>query len=496
MNYRQVFKILCLILRCIACLMLLPILVGILNKEPETWTFIVTAAGCFVFSLASLLWKPKNRSIYAREGFVIVSVTWLLLGVIGALPFLFSGVIPSFVDAFFEIVSGFTTTGASILTDIEALPRCMLFWRSFSIWIGGMGVLVFVLAIVPLSSGRDMHILRAEAPGPAVGKLVPKMKQTAMILYGIYIALTIIELFLLLAGGMSLFDAATHAFSNAGTGGFSTKNAGIPAFQSAYIEIVLTVFMFLFSVNFNIFYFLLIRRVKDVVKNEEFRWYILITVTSILAITCNIFSTYNSVGTALRHAAFQVATVSSTTGFSSADFAQWPELSRMILLLLMLLGGCGGSTAGGLKISRLVILGKSILREIRRLSHPRSVTVIKVDGQSLDEDVVTGTTMYFLTYIGILLAGMLLISFNGLDFETTFSSVVACFNNVGPGFGEIVGPMGNYASLSDFSKIVLSFLMLLGRLEIFPMLIIFSPSIWYKRRSFGRARKQYHPHKV
>ncbi|MBR5519955.1 MAG: TrkH family potassium uptake protein [Clostridia bacterium] len=490
MNYRQVLKILCLILRSIAGLMLLPILVGVLNHERETWSFVVVAVLCAAISLITYLFPPKARSIYAREGFLIVSLSWLFLGVLGALPFLFSGAIPRFVDAFFEIVSGFTTTGASILNDIEALPQCMLFWRCFSIWIGGMGVLVFILAIVPLSGGRDMHILRAEAPGPSVGKLVPKMKQTAMILYGIYIALTVIETILLLFGGMSFFDAVTHAFSNAGTGGFSTKNAGIAAFNSTYIEIVIIVFMFLCSVNFNLFYFLLIKRVKDVAKNEEFRWYLLLVGVSVIAIACNIASLYNSFGESLRHSAFQVLTITSTTGFASANFIEWPEFSRMVLLLLMFCGGCAGSTAGGLKLSRVIIFGKSIMREMRRLSHPRSVAVVKIDNQPLDEEVVTGTTMYFLTYIVVIVVGLLLLSFNGLDFETTFSAVITTFNNVGPGLGELIGPMGNFASLSDFSKIVLSFLMLLGRLEIFPMLLLLSPSIWYKRRAFGRNHKK------
>ena len=482
MNYRQVAKTLCLILRCIALLMLLPTGVGLLNGERETAAFLITIAALLAASGASFLIKTNDKSIYAREGFAIVALSWLLLGVFGALPFVISGTIPNAVDAFFEIISGFTTTGASVLSDVEAMPRCMLFWRCFSNWIGGRGVLVFVLAIVPLSSGRDMHILRAEAPGPSVGKLVPKMRHTAMILYGIYIALTLVEILLLLCGGMSLFDAAAHAFSTAGTGGFSSRNIGVAFFDSAYIDVVLTVFMFLFSLNFNLFYFILIKKARSVLQNEEFRWYLIVVAAAILIVTTNLLSLYDTFASSLRYAAFQVSSIVSTTGLATADYTQWPELSRMVLMFLMFFGGCAGSTAGGLKCSRFIIIIKSVLRELRRISHPRSVNVIKFNGVTLDEEVVTGTTMYFLTYVCIFLCGLLLISLNGFDFETTFSAVLTSISNVGPGFGELIGPMGNFAAMSWFSKLVLSFLMLIGRLEIFPMLLLFSPALWTKRR--------------
>ena len=493
MNYRQVGRTLCLILRCIALLMLLPALVGLLNHERETISFFITIAILLALSCGSFFLKTENHSIYAREGFAIVALSWILLGIFGAMPFVISGSIPNVFGAFFEIVSGFTTTGATVLTDVEALPRCMSFWRCFSIWIGGMGVLVFVLAIVPLSSGRDMHILRAESPGPSVGKLVPKMRHSAMILYGIYIALTLIEMLFLLAGGMSLFDAVTHAFSNAGTGGFSTRNAGIAAFDSIYIEVVLTVFMFLFSINFNLFYLILLKRAADAFKDEEFRIYLIILAISLTAITASIFPFYGTFATAFRYSSFQVASIVSTTGFSTADFSKWPALAQTVLWFLMFLGGCAGSTAGGLKCSRFLILVKSVRRELRRLSRPNSVSVVRLSGETLDEETVSGATMYFITYVCIFLCGLLLLSLTGLDFETTFSSVLTCISNVGPGFGSIVGPTGSFATLSWFSKFVLSILMLIGRLEIFPMLMLFSPALWRRRHLLPAGKSKHIP---
>lgn len=491
MNYRQVGRTLCLILRCIALLMLLPVFVGLLNRERETLAFLVTIAVLLLFSCASFFLKTDNHSIYAREGFAIVSLSWILLGIFGAMPFVISRAIPNVFDAFFEIVSGFTTTGATVLADIESLPRCISFWRCFSIWIGGMGVLVFVLAIVPLSSGRDMHILRAESPGPSVGKLVPKMRHSALILYSIYFALTVIEMLLLLAGGMSFFDAVTHAFSNAGTGGFSTRNAGISAFNSVYIDVVVTVFMFLFSINFNLFYLILMKKASEAFRDEEFRVYLLILAISLATMTINTLSVYGTFSTALRYSSFQLASIVSTTGFATADYSQWPMLSQMVLWFVMFLGGCAGSTAGGLKCSRFLILVKSVRRELRRLSHPHSSDVIRLSGETLDEETVSGANLYFLTYTGIFLCGLLCISLNGLDFETTFSSVLTCISNVGPGFGSIVGPVGNFSSLTWFSKFVLSILMLIGRLEIFPMLMLFSPSLWRHHRSASHGTKKH-----
>ena len=482
MNYRQVVKILCLILRCIGLLMLLPAVVGLLNHEPSAGSFFLTTGILLVVSCVSFLFKPKDKSIYAREGFVIVALSWLLMGVFGALPFVISGTIPNFVDAFFEIVSGFTTTGASILPDVEALPRCMLFWRCFSIWIGGMGVLVFLMAILPLAGGRDMHLLRAEAPGPSVGKLVPKMRRTAMLLYGMYIVLTLVEIVLLLIGGMNPFDAVTHAFSNAGTGGFGNYSSGISHFDSAYIDIVITVFMLLFSINFNLYYLILLKQVKDAFKDEELRWFLVILALSLIVVVGGILPLYDSFASALRYGSFQVASIVSTTGFATADFSRWPMISQAGLLFLMFMGGCAGSTAGGIKCSRFVILVKSVFRELRRTAHPRSVSVLKMGGQTLDEETVSGTTMYLLTYLCILILGFLLVAINGYDFTTTFTAVLTCLNNVGPGLGAVVGPMGSFAPLSALSKVVLSVLMLIGRLEIFPVLMLFVPGVWRKRR--------------
>ncbi len=402
----------------------------------------------------------------------------------GALPFVFAGAIPSYIDAVFETVSGFTTTGASILTDVEGMSRGLLFWRSFTHWVGGMGVLVFLLAIVPLAGGRSVHIMRAESPGPVVGKLVPKVRDTAMILYGIYITMTVVLIALLLLGGMPLYDSAVHAFGTAGTGGFGIWGDSIAHYDSAYIDVVLSIGMVLFGVNFNIYYLLLMGKVKSILRSEELRWYLGIIAGATLLIAWNTLSRWGGILQSLRYAFFQVASVITTTGFATADFNLWPELSRMLLLVLMLVGACAGSTGGGMKVSRLIIMLKSAKREISRMLHPRSVYTLQFEGKPLEDQTIHNVFTYFFILVFLVIASVLLVSLDNMDFDSTFSAVLACINNIGPGLG-IVGPMGSYAALSPLSKLVLILDMLLGRLEIFPMLMLFAPSVWIGKRRRG-----------
>ena len=478
MNRKMVLFILGRILMVEAALMLPSVAVGIIYWEGATTSFIAPIIALVALGLALGLKKPKNREIYARDGFFIVACAWVLMSVFGALPFYLSGCFNSYVDSFFEVVSGFTTTGSSILTDVEALPNCLLFWRSFTHWVGGMGVLVFVMAILPLSEERSLYLMRAESPGPIVGKLVPKMKDTAKILYGIYIVLTLVCVIFLLFGGMSLFDALCHAFGTAGTGGFSVKNTGIAYYDSAYIEMVLAVFMLIFGINFNIFYLILLGQVKEALKSEELRWYLSIVGISTLAISLNIMKTFK--GQSFRYAFFQVATIITTTGFATTDYNYFPELSKSILVLLMIIGACAGSTGGGLKVSRIVILLKSFKKEVRKLFHPRSVTVIKLEGKPIDASLSHSTVTYFMMYMVITIVSCIAISVDNFDFTTNVTAVIACFNNIGPGLN-VVGPTGNFSGYSIFSKLILSFDMLFGRLEILPMLVLFNPKSWVKK---------------
>lgn len=480
MNYKMIFHILGSILKAEACLMLPSALVATVYGESCLGAF----AAAILLALAAgvlLSWKrPADSVIFAREGFIVVGLAWVVMSLVGALPFYLSGEIPSFCDSFFETVSGFTTTGASILTEVEHLPRGLLFWRSFTHWIGGMGVLVFVLTILPLAGERSMHLLRAEVPGPSVGKLVPKMRSTAIILYSIYLALTVLEVILLVAGGMPLFDSLVNSFATAGTGGFSIRNASIAAYGSAYADGVIGVFMLLFGVNFNLYYFLLIGNFSAVWRSEELRCYLGIVGLSVAAITLNTLSSYGRLSTAFRYAFFQVSSIITTTGFATADFDKWPALSRCILAALMVLGACGGSTGGGIKVSRLVIAVKSTLAECRRMLHPRSVEIVKMDGKAVSESTVAGVHIFLAAYCFVLAGSVLLVAFDNFDFTTTFTSVLACLGNIGPGLGA-VGPMGNFSGFSVFSKLILSADMLLGRLEIFPMIMLFFPSVWRKR---------------
>ncbi len=464
-----------------AGILLLPLLVSVLYRETCAWAFVLTVLLAAIVGLPiTLFCKPKNSLIYAKEGFVIVAMTWLAFSAIGALPFVFSGEIPSFADAFFETVSGLTTTGASILRDVESMSHGLLFWRSFTHWIGGMGVLVFIMAIVPDVSGRPMHILRAEMPGPVVGKLVPRIKDTAKILYLIYIAMTVLETVLLLCGGMPLFDSLLHAFGTAGTGGFSIKADGLAGYN-AYLQWVIAIFMLLFGVNFNLYYLLLIKRFRSALHSSELVTYLIIVLSASVAITFNIYPLYHNVGEAVRLSVFQVASITTTTGYSTADFNLWPGLSKSILFMLMFVGGCAGSTAGGLKVSRVMILIKNIKRQLRHMLHPRSVGTLRMEGKPLDEDTVSGVSAYFALYMVCMVAVFLLISLEPFDLETNLTAAAACFNNIGPGLGA-VGPAGSFAAYSAFSKFVLSAAMLLGRLEIYPLLLVCSPSAWVRNK--------------
>ena len=468
------------IIKLEAVLLVLPLAVSIIYRERCALSFLITAlASLFVGFAVTLISKPGNRLIYAKEGFVIVALAWLALSAIGAVPFVLSGEVRSYADAFFETVSGFTTTGASVLTDIEGMSHGLLFWRSFTHWVGGMGVLVFITAIIPSVCDRSIHILRAEMPGPVMGKLVPKLKQTAKILYLIYIVMTVLEMILLLCGGMSLFDSALHSFATAGTGGFGIKSDSIAGY-SPYLQWVIAVFMFLFGINFNIYYLLLVRRFRSVLKSTETWCYIAICLISVSIITGNIYSIYGNLPDSVRASAFQVASLVTTTGFSTADFNLWPGLSKGILLILMFIGGCAGSTAGGLKVSRVVMMIKMIRREFMKMIHPRSVSAVRIEGKKVDDTTLNGVNVYFALYMVIYFAVFLLLCLEPFDFETNFTAVAACYNNIGPGFGA-VGPMGSFSGYSAFSKIVLSATMLLGRLEIYPLLFALIPSTWTKK---------------
>ena len=482
MNRRMVFYTVGHIATVEAALLLLPALVSLIYLEKSGLSFLITAALSLTVGLAFiLLFKPKNRMIYAKEGFAIVAYAWLLMSAIGALPFVIGGAIPSYVDAFFETVSGFTTTGASILTDVEALDHCMLFWRSFTHWIGGMGVLVLVTAVVPNIADRSLNILKAEMPGPTVGKLVPRSRDTAKILYWIYFGMTFILTVLLIVGGMPVFDSIVHAFGTAGTGGFGIKADSIASY-SPYLQWVITIFMFLFAINFNLYYLILIGKFRAVFKSDELSFFILLVLSSVGVIAVNILPAYASFSEALRASAFQVCSVVSTTGYATADFNLWPGLSKAILLILMFVGGCAGSTGGGLKAVRVVILIKSIKKELKKLLHPRSVKSVMSEGKKLDDETLSGVTSYFAVYTLCIMVVFLLLSFEPFGFETNFTASVACFNNIGPGLAD-VGPAASFAQYSDFSKIVLSFAMLLGRLEVFPLLLGLNPLIW--KRSKG-----------
>ena len=479
MNYAIVFRLLSYILLCESALLMLPAATSAIYGE---WSvlgaFLITTALCVVFGLLLRLAKPTSKVFYMREGFATTALSWIVISIMGAVPFVLTGCIPDPIDALFEMVSGFTTTGASILPAVEGLPRGILLWRSFTHWIGGMGVLVFLLTLLPLTGGSHVNLMKAESPGPQVDKLVPKVQSTAKLLYGIYLALTLAQLVFLMAGGMPLFDSLLTAFGTAGTGGFGFKNDSFAQF-SPYIQWVVTIFMILFGVNFNFYFLLLLRRFRRAVSSEEVRAYLGIILVSIGIITLNIRSMYSGLGEALRHAAFQVGSIITTTGFSSCDFDLWPTLSKQLLVLLMFVGACAGSTGGGMKVSRILIFRKTVGKELKQAMHPQVVAPVRMDGKLLSHETIRTTNVYLCAYLFILVASIMLISLDGFDMVTNFTAVAATLNNIGPGLSQ-VGPMMNFAGFSNPAKLVLIFDMLAGRLELFPMLVLFLPSAWRK----------------
>ena len=481
MNRKMVFFLIGRILLLESALLLLPLGVALLYADNGRIPFLITSALCAGLGLLLCrLFRTDNQLIFAKEGFFVTALAWLSVSALGALPFILSGEITNYVDAFFETVSGFTTTGASILRDVESLSHSILFWRSFTHWIGGMGVLVLMVAIMPNLPGRTIHVLRAEMPGPTMGKLSPRLKDTAKILYLLYIALTLVELTLLVTGGMPLFDSAIHTFGTAGTGGFSLKADSIAGY-SPYLQWVIATFMMLFGINFNLYFLIFLRRFKSALRSEELWTYLGIILVSTGLICWNVTPLFEHFSDALRHAFFQVNTISSTTGFSTVNFDEWPTLSRMIMVLLMFIGACAGSTAGGLKVSRVVLLFKTARREIRHLLHPRAVTSIRFEGKPVDSTTLISVGTYFALYIGLFAGFWFLVSFQpGFDGVSNFTAVAACYNNIGPGLN-LVGPALSYADYTPFIKLALAFSMLFGRLEVYPMLIFLSPSTWMKK---------------
>ena len=481
MNRKMVYFLIGRILLLEGGLLLLPLAVSLYYWDGGQIPFLLTIALCEGLGLLLCnVFRTENQVIFAKEGFFVTALAWLSVSALGALPFVISGEIPSFVDAFFETVSGFTTTGASILNDVEAMSRSMLFWRSFTHWIGGMGVLVLMVAIMPNLSGRTIHVLRAEMPGPTMGKLSPRLRDTAKILYLLYIVMTAVEMVMLVAGGMPLFDSAIHTFGTAGTGGFGMKAASL-ADYTPYQQWVIAVFMMLFGVNFNLYYLLALRRFRSALRSEELWTYLAIVFLATALITVNITPQIGNTAEGIRAAYFQVTSISSTTGFSTVNFDEWPTVSRMILVVLMFIGACAGSTAGGLKVSRVVLLYKTIRREIRHLLHPRSVTSVHFEGKPVDSPTLISIGTYFALYIALFAMFWFVVSFQpGFDGVSNFTAVAACYNNIGPGLN-LVGPTASYAGYGPFFKIILSFAMLFGRLEIYPMLISLSPSTWIKK---------------
>lgn len=478
MNYGMIIYVIGWVLCFEAAFMLPSCAVAVIYQEKSGMALLITAVLCAAAGFAVTRKKPKSTAIYAREGFVAVAFSWIILSAVGALPFVISGEIPFYIDALFETVSGFTTTGSSILVNVEELSHCMLFWRSFTHWIGGMGVLVFLMAILPLAGGTNMYLMKAESPGPVVGKLVPKVKSTALILYVMYIGLSLVQLIFLLIGRMPLFDALTTMFGTAGTGGFGIKADSIGGY-SPYIQVVVTVFMILFGVNFNFYYLVTRKRIKAALKISEVRAYFLIILTAVVLITANIAGMFPSVWEALRHAAFQVGSIITTTGFATVDFDLWPSFSKTILVVLMFVGACAGSTGGGIKVSRMMILVKSVKKELDVIAHPHNVRKLKVDGRVVEHSVIRSINVFMVSYILLFALSTLLISIDNFDFTTNFTAVAATINNIGPGL-ELVGPTQSFKDFSVFSKLVLTFDMLAGRLELFPLLILFERNTWVK----------------
>ncbi len=484
MNKKMVIRILGVVMGLEAALLMVPFIVGIIYNEPSTVHFLYASIICFVLYLSLSRIQVTKKVIYAKEGFVITSLAWIFMSLLGALPLYSSGAIPSYIDAVFEIVSGFTTTGSSILTSVEDLPHCMIFWRSFTHWIGGMGVLVFILSVVKLQGDdHNMHLMRAESPGPIVGKLVPKIRNTASLLYGIYTFMTVLLIVLLAITGMPIFDAICNAFGTAGTGGFGILNAGIGQYNNVVWEVIITIFMFLFGVNFNLYFFILMWDIKGILGCEEVKWYGVITLSFIALITLNLWPYYDSFWEALRHSSFQVSSIITTTGFASTDFNLWPQFSKTLLFILMFVGACAGSTGGGVKISRWMIIIKKLRNTITKVLHPRSVKIVTLEGKAVDDDVINEVFVFFLLFMLVFFTTFIFVSLDGFDFETTIGAVAACLGNVGPGFG-LTGPMGNFSAFSNLSKVILSLAMLFGRLEIFPMLITLTPKTYRRNTDY------------
>jgi len=483
MNYRMIAYLLGYIMRIEALFMLPALGISLYGCDSGAVQGFLVAIVLLMGLSLPVRKRPQRRDFYAKEGLMTVGLAWIVVSLCGALPFWISGEVPGFIDCLFETVSGFTTTGASILPEVEALSKGLLYWRSFTHWLGGMGVLVFILAIIPMADsadGNSLHLLRAESPGPQVSKLMPKMRDTAKVLYGIYVALTVLQIIFLLAGGMSFFDSITTAFGTAGTGGFGVKNDSMASY-SIYLQVVTAVFMMLFGINFNVFYLLMIREWSKAIFHEEMRTYLGIMVTSVVVITADLmYVMQESFGSALHLAAFQVSSIMTTTGFATADFNLWPQLSRTILVILMILGACAGSTGGGVKIARVIILFKAAKNNLLKVLRPRQMTGVRMDGEIVEEETVNGVYGYMTVYAMIAILSVLLISWQGFSFETNVTAVLACINNIGPGL-DLVGPMGNFSMFSGFNKIVLLLNMLIGRLEIFPVLLLFSPKAWHRR---------------
>lgn len=481
MKRRLIFGIIGRFMILEALLFIPSAIVALIYGEFATLTsFGISALISAAIGTVLYLQTPKNDEFYAKEGFVTIGLLWVVLSLIGALPFYISGYIPNYIDAFFETVSGFTTTGATILTDIESMSKGLLFWRAFTHWVGGMGVLVFAMAFVNVSNNNSIHLMRAEVPGPVVSKLVPRGMQNAKILYGIYFGLCVVEFIFLVCGGMPVYDSIIHTMSTAGTGGFGCKNTSIAAYNSPYIEWVITVFMFMFSINFNIYFYLIMRKFRTAAKDSEWKVFTFIVLGATLLMTISISGMYGSFANDLRVAAFNVVSVISTTGFGTVDFNYWSGFAKILIIILMVLGACAGSTGGGIKTSRVMIMVKTAVRTLRSIVRPNAINNIKIDGRIVEDDAVRKVSGYIIMYVCIFGASMLLVGLDSLNFEEIVSAVSTCFNNVGPGFGKL-GPAGNFHSLSGFTKIILSFDMLCGRLEIFPMLILFSPSMWKRK---------------
>lgn len=478
MNYRFVLYTLGMVLNITGACLLLPLICALVYSEPYALLFLLCMGLCFLFGLPLTVKRPKDRSMYAKEGFVIVAASWIVISLFGSLPFILSGHIPNFFDALFETVSGFTTTGASILTDVEALPNCLLFWRSFTHWLGGMGVLVFMVAILPSSVGSNFYLLQAESTGANVSKLVPKVKSTAKLLYSMYLGLTVIEIILLLCGGMTLFESLTLSFGTAGTGGFGIVNSSC-ADYSPYVQWVITIFMILFGIDFSLYHLMLLRKFKTALRSEELRGYLGVIVLSVLLICINCWNRFDGLWEVLRHSAFQVGSIITTTGYAITDFNLWPDLSKTILVVLMFIGACAGSTGGGIKVSRIMILCKSIVKQIKITIHPKRTYKITMNGRTVEHETLRAINVYIAAYLVIYVISMLIISLDNMGFTTNFTAVAATLNNIGPGL-DVIGPTGNFSGFSSLSKLVLILDMLIGRLEVFPMLVLFARSTWKK----------------